>query len=139
MVVMQNKKGEVVPLFIDADTLMRQQYENYNQFAADWNATCERFDAVQAVIKRDEGELAKASTGDVSFAKRFVAEHGDKAKSEIDSETICALHAIAKRYEEQVHGIGELAKRSRRFASAVARRYTGPTSEVTKIESKAHP
>ncbi len=128
--------GNVVPLFISFETLQRQQNEAYQQLATEWNSTCERYDAVHAVIKNDDGELAKLAPGDADLAKRFVAEQGEAAESQINRETISTLLAISKRYEAEIYGIGENAKRSRRFAASVSRQYRGPASDITSLESK---
>lgn len=133
---MTNGGNNIVPLFLDFATLQRQEHEIQQEFVNDWNAAYQRLDAVIAVIKSDQGELAKLATDDVDLAKTFVQQHGDRAKSEVVRETGLALIAAARRRDERLYGVTELAKRSRRFAAAVDRRYRDPASAIISMEGK---
>ena len=133
---MKNYGGNVLPIFASYDALKREQEEAEAEYVAENIRAFAKYDAVLAIVSDDESALAKFATGDVELAKAFVRQHGEKAKSEATYEAGVTLLAALKRRHARLYGVGELAKRSQRFAAAVLRRYHGPASEVTSIESK---
>lgn len=128
--------GNVLPMFRSYADLEREQAEILERFTAEWEAAYRLWDAVVAVLKNDQGELSKFASGDVDLAKSFVVQHGDDAKWKIECVTASTLLAAAKRRNEGIFGIGEMAKRSQRFANAVSRRYHGPASDFISMERR---
>lgn len=133
----KNNKGEnVVPIFVTSDQMMAEQAEAEAEYATENLRIFAKFDAVCAVITGDPSALAKVADGEVDLAKAFVEQNGDMAQCRANYEAAIALKAAITRRNDRIYGVNEMAKRARRFASAVARRYSGPTSEVTQIKSK---
>jgi hypothetical protein len=136
-VQMNNNKGNVVvPLFQSFEQMRAEEQAALEEYARENERLFAKYDAVLAVVADDEPVLAKFANGDVDLAKAFVRLHGDRAKSEVAYQTGVALLAAVKRRNDRIYGVSDLAKRGRRFAAAVSRRYQGPASDVTSIESR---
>ena len=132
----ENYRGNVLPLFQKFEDMQREEQEALQEYASANERLFAKYDAVMAIVADDEPALAKFADSDVELAKAYVRHHGARAKSEATTEAGIALLAALKRRNARLYGVGEVAKRSERFAMAVARRYRGPASEVTSIESK---
>jgi hypothetical protein len=136
---MKNYGGtNVLPLFQNFEQMQHEEREALQEYATDNEKIFAKYDAVMAIVADDEPALAKFADSDVELAKSYVRQHGARATSEATFEAGAALLAALKRRNARLYGVGELAKRTQRFAMAVSRRYDGPTSAVVAMEKKSN-
>jgi len=119
-----------VPLFKTFEQLHADECEIYQEHHDAWHAAFHRWDLVKAVIADDAAELTKLTTGDAemalakSDAARFkVGDCGDHvlAIARATTELSDTLRSLVEKRNERLYGLGTLAKRSMRFASAHVR------------------
>jgi hypothetical protein len=135
--------GNVVPLFKTFEQLQSDEAEILADYEAELDAAVKADDLARAGLGIDKDELSKLNTVDRELAKaaadRLLGEaRGDVAiaKANLRTEGLTAIRDALRKRNERLFGIGELAKRSRRFATAASRRYYGPAASVTSLEVK---
>jgi hypothetical protein len=133
---MKNHRENVLPLFQSFEEMQREEHAALQEYADTTERIFAKYDTVLAIVADDEPVLAKFAESDVDVAKAYVQQHGKSAKSGATYECGVALVAAIKRRNARLYGVGELAKRSRRFAASVSRRYAGPVSDVVAMEGK---
>ena len=100
------------------------------------------FDVMQAAIGGDRTALAKFDNAAVMLAKAevdaVVRKYGRPDIADMRSVAMLAkaLEAAVKKRNDRLFGVGEVAKRSRRFAMASECKYFGPAASVTNIGIK---
>jgi hypothetical protein len=151
---MHRENNVIVPLFVDFETLQRQEQEITTEFQAEIDAAQKVFDSTFAALRQDTETLRKFESADQALAKatadRLLAENRARpafakagmgtivAAAKFDAKNIALTavrDALLKR-NHRLYGVGEAAMRTQRFAMAVSRRYHGPASDVVSIESK---
>jgi hypothetical protein len=122
----------VLPLFKTYEEMHADECEIHKQHYDDWHAAYRRWDLVNAALADDETELHKLAAGDTelqlakSEAQRLKKQHGGIAEFLADGELASKLRSLVEKRNERLYGLGALAKRSMRFASAQARKNYGP-------------
>jgi hypothetical protein len=111
---MNNSKtgGNVVPLFRTFEELSRDEQAITKQYLAAWNAAYAKYDETQAVLRKGDSGLADLVM--------LVDELKD---------------AVEKR-NRSLFGIGEVAKRTLRFASVARRPHYGAAAKVLAMVKK---
>ena len=132
-----NTWGNVVPLFKTFEELHRDEIAIFKHHHDEWTAAFRQWDLVCAALQNDEGELTKlAGAGaELSIAKAAAARFKAHPAPELAAAADLAkrLRALAEDRDERLFGLGDVAKRSLRFASAQQRRYHGPAASVSTI------
>jgi hypothetical protein len=132
--VMNETEGNnVVPLFKTFEQLREQECEIFKSHYDAWHAAYRRWDLVKAAIADDENELTKLAAGgdELALAKSDAVRLRKSYNPELSAtcELASALRALCERRNERLFGLGTLAKRSMRFASAHERRNYGSGAE----------
>lgn len=147
-------RENIVPLFVDFETLQRLEREITAEFQAEIDAAQKVFGLTFAALRQDTETLRKFDSADQTLAKatsaRLLAENRARsafakagmdtivAAAKFDAKNIALTavrDALLKR-NARLFGVGESAKRRQRFAASVSRRYVGPASDVVTIEGK---
>ena len=119
----------VVPLFKTFEALHEEECAIYKWFYDAWHDEFHQWDLVNAALANDEGELSKLAAGNAerAIAKRAASRLRKGCNPEFfaSCELARTLHALVKKRSEQLYGLGTLARRSQRFASAHASRNYG--------------
>jgi hypothetical protein len=128
----------VVPLFKTFEELHRDEVAIYQEHYSEWHRAYARWDVTLAVLKNDNTALAKcAGNADFDIAKAeaqsLKKQHGDLAEFYANSALIKQLRALVDKRNERLFGLGEVARRSARFASVQRRPYYGPAAAVLSI------
>jgi hypothetical protein len=126
-------RGNVVPIFQTHAELQRTEQEAHERLSQEWEAAYRKHDMVQGVIAGNAELLAKSAESEIALAKNYVERHGANAEYEAMKTLVHTLKNLADDYNAKLFGVGEIAKRSMRFASAQKRHYYGPAATVTDI------
>jgi hypothetical protein len=134
---------KIVPLFMSYEDFEAAKAEICAEHLEQWQALGRVWKAQHAAIDADTTELAKYDAPEVALAKadasRLLAKNHNNATA-AKLEATLDLHAkwqeITIKRNDRLFGIGAVAKRSARFASA-RRRPIGASATVLPYSGKA--
>lgn len=129
----------VVVLFKTFEDLKRDEDLILREYAEEWEKAYVIFDMTEAALTNDSAALAKFGGPELTLAKAEAARLKSKyhaPESQAMVTLVKSLKAAVDKRNERLFGVGEVARRSRRFAMASERRYFGPAASVTTIGAK---
>jgi hypothetical protein len=124
---------KIVPLFRTYAEMQQDECAIYKEHYDAWHAAYRRWDLVNAALADDDTELNKlaASDPEMALAKSDAERLRKLYHPEISAtaELASTLRKLCEKRNERLYGLGALARRSQRFASAHANRSFGPAAE----------